>query len=379
MSFLLVRTPFSDQGRSDRARFPAFLPAALLAVALFTTACGGGSNAASAQQGPPPASPVKLASIEPTSLEDASVFVATLKSLSSTSIKPEVDGQVVRIFVRSGDRVKAGAPLFQIDPRRQRATVSSQSASLQAQQAAVGYAKQQLDRAQTLLKAGAISQQELDQAQTTFDTAKAQLDALQAQLHQGQVTLQYYTVNAPTDGTVGDIPIRVGTHVTSDTELTTIDRNQELEIYVQVPLARAADLHLGLPIAILNPQGDTLANTTVTYISPSVDPATQSILVKGRLAGEGTLRSSQFVQARIIWRTTTGLTVPVLSVVRINGQPFVFVADEQHGTLIAHQRAIQVGEIVGNNYRVLGGLKAGDRVVVSGTQTLFDGASIRPA
>lgn len=370
--------------RSGRATRRAAAPLAIagLVAALAMTACGGDSSASGA---PPagaqgmPASPVKLDTIQPTSLEDASVFVATLKSLSSTSIKPEVDGQVVKIFVRSGDRVKAGAPLFQIDPRRQRATVSSQNASLQAQQAAVGYAKQQLDRAQTLLKAGAISQQELDQAQTTYDTAKAQLDALQAQLHQSQVTLQYYLVNAPTDGTVGDIPIRVGTRVTSDTELTTIDRNRELEVYVQVPLERGPDLKMGLPIQIQSPQGETLAQTTISYISPSVDPATQSILVKGRLTGDGALRSAQFVQARIVWRTTTGLTVPVLSIVRINGQPFVFVAGEQDGKLVAHQRAIQVGDIVGNSYRVLDGLKAGERVVVSGTQTLFDGAAIRPA
>ncbi|HVC21521.1 MAG TPA: hypothetical protein VNE16_15715, partial [Vicinamibacterales bacterium] len=89
--------------------------------------------------------------------------------------------------------------------------------------------------------------------------------------------------------------------------------------------------------------------------------------------------SAQYVRARIVWRTTTGLVVPVLSITRINGQPFVFVAEQQHGHLVARQQLVQLGGIVGNNQVVLGGLTAGQQIVVSGIQRLFDGASIRAA
>ena len=122
---------------------------------------------------------------------------------------------------------------------------------------------------------------------------------------------------------------------------------------------------------------ETLATTTVSFISPHVDDQTQSVLVKGTVRNpDGTLRSSQFVRARIVWKTAEGLVVPVTAVLRINGQFFAFVAEEAGGKLTAKQRPIKVGPIVGDDYPVLDGIKAGDRVVVSGAQKLADGAPI---
>ena len=167
--------------------------------------------------------------------------------------------------------------------------------------------------------------------------------------------------------------------VTADTVLTTVDRNRQMEIYVEVPLERSGDLRMGLPMTLLDPSGATLAETKIDFISPTVSGATQSVLVKGRLAGTGGLRAAQLVRARILWGTTEGLVVPLLSVVRINGQPFVFLAEQQDGHLVARQQPVQLGEVVGNDVRVLDGLKAGQRIVASGTQRLFDGAPIQPS
>jgi multidrug efflux pump subunit AcrA (membrane-fusion protein) len=90
------------------------------------------------------------------------------------------------------------------------------------------------------------------------------------------------------------------------------------------------------------------------------------------------MRASQFVRARIVWKTAQALVVPVTAVVRINGQYFAFVAQDEGGKLIARQRAIKVGQIAGDNYPVLDGIKAGERVVTSGAQKLADGAPIAP-
>jgi RND family efflux transporter MFP subunit len=303
--------------------------------------------------------------------------VANIQSLSSTSIKPEVTGEVVRHQVRSGDRVAAGTPLVEIDPSRQQASVTSQDAARAAQDAATLFAKQQLDRAKTLFAAGASSQQELDQAQANYDAALAQLASVKARLQQERVTLKYYEVDAPGAGTVGDIPIRVGMHVTSDTVLTTIDLNQTLEAYVPVPIDRSRDLKLGLPVQILDGRGAVLASAQVTFISTRVDEQTQSILVKARVTGDGRLRSAQLVRARIVWRKVEALAIPVLSVVRINGQPFVFVAQEKDGRLVANQRQVQLAQFVDNNVVVTSGLAPGERIVVSGVQKLDNGALIR--
>ena len=319
---------------------------------------------------------VQLEAVHTLPVDDASEYVATIQSLSSTGIKPEVAGDVTKIFVKSGDRVVPGTPLFVIDPRRQEATVASQDAARAAQEAAATYTRQQVERARQLFAAGAISKQELDQAQSGDEAAQSQLKSLDARLQLERVTLQYYEVHAPAAGIIGDVPIRIGTRVTSDTVLTTIDQNESLEIYVPVPLDRAADLRLGLPLVLLNGQGE-IARTQVSFISPRVDDQTQSVLVKGRLAGAGALRSAQFVRARVVWKTAQTLVVSILAVTRINGQPFVFVAEDKGGRSSAVQRLVRLGQMVDNDVVVVSGLNAGERVVVSGVQKLTDGAPIR--
>lgn len=331
----------------------------------------------------PPAT-VTLATVQAAPIDDATEYVATLKSLHSTAIQPQIEGQITQIFVKSGDRVAAGARLVQIDPRRQEAAVSSQEAERAAREADVAFARQQQERASGLYAAGAISKQELEQAQTTLTTAQARLAALQAQVRQEQVQLRYFTVTAPTAGIVGDVPVRVGNLVTPQTILTSIDQNETLELYVQVPVERSSALKVGLPIRIVSDTGDVLTTTTASFVSPRVDDETQSILVKAQVKNaDGRLRAAQFVRAQIVWDTREGLVLPVTAAVRINGAHFAFVAEEGQGPdgkpmLVAKQRAIKVGQIVGDNYSVLEGLKPGDRVVVSGAQKLADGAPIAP-
>lgn len=358
--------------------FRTLMAAAVLLAAVSTAACKGGDPAA------PPAFPPTAVDIAPakmTPVEDATEYVATLKSLRSTTVQPQTDGQITEIRVKSGDRVRAGAALMQIDPRRQEAAVSSQEAQRAALEAAVAFARQQAERSRQLLAAGAISQQELESAETSLRTAEANLRALTAQVQQQQVQLRYYTVAAPTGGVVGDVPVRVGFQVTPQTVLTTIDQNEVLELYVSVPVERGGELRNGLPIAILGSDGaEKVATTVINFISPHVDGETQSILVKAQVRNpDGKLRASQYVRARIIWKTAEGLVVPVTAVLRISGQFFAFVAEDAGGKLVAKQRAVKVGPIVGNSYPVLDGIKAGERVVTSGVQKLADGAPIQVA
>ena len=352
--------------------------AAVAAAALLAAACRGGQTAA-----PPafPPTPVSIATARATPLEDATEYVALLKSLRSTTVQPQIDGQITQILVKSGDRVRQGAPLMQIDPQRQQAAVSSQEAERAAREAAVAFARQQAQRAGELFTAGAISRQELEQAETGLRTAEANLRALSAQVQQQQVQLRYFTVAAPTAGVIGDIPVRVGHQVSPQTMLTTIDQNETLELNVNVPIERAGELRSGMPIQLFpNDSAEPMATTAIDFISPRVDDQTQSVLVKGQVRNpDGKLRAAQYVRARLIWKTTEGLVVPVTAVLRISGQFFAFVVEEAGGKMVAKQRAIKVGPIAGNNYPVLDGIKPGERIVVSGTQKLADGAPIQAA
>jgi RND family efflux transporter MFP subunit len=354
-----------------------------LVMAMLAASSGGGCNRGQTA-GPPPAmppTPVALAVAHVAPVDETTEYVATLKSLHSTAVQPQIDGQIIEILVKSGDRVRQGARLMQIDARRQRAAVSSQEAERASRQEAVAFARQQAQRTRELLAAGAISKEEQERAETALRTAEANLKALDAQIQEQEVQLRYYTVAAPTAGIVGDVPVRVGNQVTTQTVLTTIDQNETLEIHISVPIERAPTLRIGLPIRILNSDGSTeLATTKVGFISPHVDDQTQSLLVKGTVQNPGgRLRAQQYVRARIIWKTTDGLVLPVTSVLRINGRFFAFVAEEGGGKLVARQRPITVGPIVGDNYVVLDGIKPGERVVTAGAQKLADGVPIQEA
>ncbi len=326
-----------------------------------------------------PPTTVSVAVARLTPVEDATEYVATLKSLRSTTVQPQVDGQITQILIVSGQRVAQGAALMQIDARRQQAAVSSQEAELAARQAAVNFARQQAQRSSELYAAGAISKQEQEQSATALDTAEASLKSLQAQVRQQQVQLRYFTVAAPTSGIVGDVPVRVGNVVTSQTVLTTIDQNDALEVHVDVPVERGPALRPGLPLTIASSDGSQrLASTTVSFVSPHVDDQTQSILVKGLVHNpNGALRASQYVRARIVWKTTEALVVSVTAVLRISGQFFAFVVEDTGGKPIAKQRAITVGPIIGESYPVLSGIKPGERVVTSGAQKLTDNAPVQ--
>jgi RND family efflux transporter MFP subunit len=322
---------------------------------------------------------VALTVIEPRPVERSTEYVAMLKSRRSSEIRPQVEGIITRILVRSGDRVTAGAALMQIDPAKQEAAVSSDVASRAAQNARLKLAREELNRQKALFAQGLVSKQSLDQAQAAVDTAEAALGALQAKEDESRVELQYYRVTAPTSGVVGDIPVRVGDRVVTSTILTTIDESVGLEAYIYVPVERAADLRLRLPVHLVDSGGAVLADTHVDFVSPQVDDRTQSILVKTEVpAGRG-FRNEQFIRARIVWNTAPSLTLPARAVARVNGQYFAWVAEAGEKGFVARQRPVRLGDLVGNDYIVLDGLKAGERVITSGVQKLAEGVPVAPA
>lgn len=365
----------------DRPTFPSvLLLAGLLASAMLAAACNRSQGAMPA--GPPLGGgplPVTLQVMSPKPVDRTTEFVATLRSRRSSEIRPQVDGVITRILVRSGDHVTAGAALAQIDPLKQEAAVSSSIASRAAQDAQLKLAREELQRQQALFSQGLVSKQALDQAQASVDTAEASLGALKAREQESQVQLQYFRVTAPTDGVVGDVPVREGDRVTTSTVLTTIDQNAGLEAYIYVPVERGPDLRVGLPVRIVDARGGVLADLKLDFISPQVDDRSQAILVKAQVPSNQGFRTEQFVRARIVWNAQPALTLPALAVTRVNGQYFAWVAEAGDKGFVARQRPVRLGDLVGNDYIVIDGLKAGERVVTSGVQKLAEGTPLAPA
>jgi RND family efflux transporter MFP subunit len=356
----------------------------VLLVAL-AAGCGGGSGAPVGGPGGPAgagpmAMPVGISDLAPQPVDDTSEFVGVLKSRRSSAIQPQAEGFITRILVRSGDRVQVGTPMFEIDSRTQTAAVASLESMRAARDADAAFARQQLERAKKLVDVGAMSQQEFDQATTAARSAEAQLQAVDEQIRQQRAELAYYQVVAPTSGLVGDVPVRVGDRVTKATELTTVDDNSGLEIYINVPVQQAPRLRTGLVVRLVDQSGNVIASERINFVSASVDESTQTVLAKAPLAQrQGTFRSEQFVRAQIVWSNEPALVVPATAVTRVSGKTFVYVAEPaDKGALVARQRGVTLGPIVGQTYIVRDGLKAGERVIVSGIQTIGDGMPVQP-
>jgi len=347
------------------------MPLALLAF----TAC--------AKQGPPQAAPqampVQTETIAAAPVPQYDEYVSTIKSRRSATINPQVDGNLVRIYVHSGDRVHAGQILMEIDPAKQEATVASSHATEQQKLAVFQYNQIEVERQRKLFEQGVSSRDAFDQAEQAYKNSQADYESAVATTQSQKKELGYYHIAAPFDGIVGDVPVHLGDYVSATTMLTTVDENRDLEAYIYIPTERVTQIRKGLQVVILDNQENVLERTAIDFISPQVDNGLQGILAKAPVKADlGKLRNLQQIKARVIWTTSSIPVVPVLAVTRLGGQTFVYVATNQGGKYFAKQRPITVGDTVGNDYAVLSGLQNGEKVIVSGTQFLMDGAPVQP-
>jgi RND family efflux transporter MFP subunit len=375
-----------------------------------------------------PTIPVKLSTVKSGIIEDSSEFVASLESRRSVTLVPTIQGQVTRIFARTGETVKEGTPILQIDPRQQltpvttinnevlaaqsqldnaRSTLRSLEAERTANQTELKLNQQEYDRYNTLASQGAAPRQTKDQYANRLATSKTNLNAIAAKIEaqqtsisqaekaiqqaqantkqqQQQLQSQSHRITAPLAGTVGDISVKVGDLVNTSTQLVTISQNRPLEVHIYIPVERASQLRNGMPIELINAQGQTLGTSRVIFITPNNAKNTQSILIKALYDNnKNELRPEQFARARVIWNQRQGVLIPTTAVSRVGGETFVYVAETaplvpgKPSQLVAKQKPVKLGNIKGNNYQVIEGLQPGEQVITSGLLNIRDGNVIK--
>lgn len=445
-------------------------------------------EAAAAGAGQPQGIPVKLATVETQTVQEALKSVGSLQAPQGVVIKPEVEGRITQILVQDGARVQQGQVLVRLDSDDSEAArmqakanldraqarlaeleagsrpeeialaearlnqaearlanakagaspeeIAQAQAQLEAAKAEAELAKSRVSRYQQLRESGAISQDRLEgyiQEERTA-TAKQQeaerrLEALRkgrssdieqltaaveqerqslqqlkngtrkeeiaqarsqvaeaaAQVRASEVKVRDTKIVAPITGIVGNIPAKVGDFVSKGDTLTTVTQNQSLEIQLSIPLEKGPELRLGQTVERIDDKENVLGTGRISFISPQVNTNTQSILAKASFDNsEGQLRDGQFVRAKVIWNSRPGVLIPKIVVVPLAGKDFVYVAQTQGQSqqgkpqLVARQKPVKLGEIQGNNVQVIEGLQPGEKIIVSGTQNLSDGAPIIP-
>ncbi|KZL51367.1 efflux transporter periplasmic adaptor subunit [Nodularia spumigena CENA596] len=367
---------------------------------------------------------VKVSPVQIGTVEESSDFVASLESQRSVQIQSKIPGQVTQIFLKSGEPVTAGTAIIQVDSGQaiidemnaaRQAAVSQREnarAKLQSLEAArlshiadLQLQQQDYERYAELAAQGAVSRLARDQSASRLATAKAHLSAINSQIQTEQTSIsqsqkalqqaeiniknrqlqpQSYKIKAPFSGTVGDISVQVGDLVNTSTPLVTVSQNQPLEVNISVPPAQSTQLRQGMPVEVLNPQGEVLSSSKIAKISPDNNNEEKSIQVKALLNNsDKQLQPEQLVRARVIWNQRSGVLIPTKAVSRQGGETFVYVIKTKESSqgdsqLIARQRRVKLGNIRDDNYQVLSGLEPEDKIVISGLLNLKDGVQIVP-
>jgi RND family efflux transporter MFP subunit len=369
---------------------------------------------------------VKISTVQSGMIEESSDFIASLESQRSVNLRSRIQGQVTQMFVKLGDSVTQGAAIIQIDAKGQpgapsginaapqaflmqlanaRATLKSLEAERSSYVSNVQLSQEEYEKYSSLAQQGAVSRQASNQYADRLTAAKTSLNAIdsriQAQratilqaekslqqaninINQQPVQIQYDKITAPFSGTVGEISVKVGDFVNTSTQLVTVMQNRPLEVKISVPVQRKSLLREGMPVEIMNTQGQKLGRTRIFSIAPNASNQTQGILIKALFNNSnGQVRANQLARARLIWNERPGILIPTAAVTRVGGQTFVYVVETEKSPQgvsqeVARQRRVKLGEIKGNNYQVMEGLQPEDKIIISGLLNLTDGVAIAP-
>jgi RND family efflux transporter MFP subunit len=352
-------------------------PLRLAATTLFGGAMSVGCHGAEAQPEAAPPLPVSVLKLTEKPINDEDDYLASLTSRRSITLYAQVSGYIRRIPHKPGDPVKQGARLIEIDPGQQASTLKSLAATLETRKATRDFAVRNDESSKNLVASGLLSDLEYQQRHSQRAAAEADVKVAEAQVQAQSDLLRYYNVAAPSDGTVGDVPVKIGDYVTPQTRLTSVDQDNLVEAYVYVPINKASNIKPETKVALVGEDGQSICEERPSFVSPQVNVDTQTVLVKTICPNDGRLRTAQVLKARMIWTRRAGLTVPTVDVTRQAGQYFVFVVEPSpEGTLVARQKPITVGAIQGNEFVVTGGLAPGAEIVGSSIQKIHDGSPI---
>lgn len=316
--------------------------------------------------------------LKPVEYDNAQIYQGVLISRQSVFLQPQVSGQIQEINVKAGDKVKAGQLLLVIDPRKQEALLNSYKVKQSALLLNYETAKTQFERYSDLYEKKTVSKQDLENYENAYKKAKSDYETNEAQIKEQSVQLGYHKITAPFAGIVGDIPVKIGDHVTPETKMLSVTQNETLELNVGLPADKVFDIKAGLPVQILDNLNKPAASSTLSFISPRVDSSTQTILTKAIMKNKnGILKADQSVKVRVIYNKKHGILVPVSAKTHLVGQDFVYVVKDENGKQIVKQTPITLGEIQQDKYVVEKGLKEGDCIVIRGIQKLYDGAEVK--
>lgn len=365
----------------------------MTALLLAAAACGSDSEMASAAQTEGPAAqetraggrpvptitlaPGDIATVGRESVEEATPITGDLRPIETIEVHAKLEGDLVGVYVREGQRVAAGELLARFESSAQESTRESAVADRASARTDLATAQWNLDQSAELFRAGAIAERDYKVAQQAVDAARARLAAAEARLRQSSLEARDTRVVAPAAGVVGKRLVENGERVARGAPMFTIVRNDHLELTAPVPARQANVVRAGQKVRFV---ADGRAfEGHVSRVSPTIDSLTRAITVYVDVANaSGAIKGGTFASGRIVNRTVTGaLTVPAAAIRQSQegGHPFVYTIADNRVALTPVQVGV-LDERIGK-VQVLDGLSAGDRVIVGNVGVLGRGMQVQ--
>jgi membrane fusion protein (multidrug efflux system) len=362
-----------------------------LGAVLLLSACDKPSPGAQAQTAPPPPS-VTVVTLQRQEVPITSVLPGRTTSYRVAEVRPQVGGVIRERLFTEGEEVQAGQPLFQIDPATYEAAVKRAEAALARAEAAERSANSTAVRYRTLVRAQAVSEQNLENAESTLRQAQADVLSARAALDTARIDLGYTRVASPISGRTSRSSVTAGALVTANQANELVTVTQLNPIYVDVTQPSSALLQQRRDVASGALRRDSADRATAKLILEDgseyqhpgeiqfseviVDQGTGSVTLRAVFPNpDQLLLPGMFVRARVEEGVTDrALLVPQQAVSRTpRGEPMAYVVNAD-GTV--EQRILQAGRAIGTNWLVTDGLQPGDRVVVEGVQRIRPGAQV---
>jgi len=335
-----------------------------------------------------PALPVTVMEMQPTKVETSVEAVAQTEGAREVEVRARVGGILMKRLYEEGATVKAGQPLFQIDREPLEVAVAQARAQLGETKAKVEQTLREAARLKALLAQQAISQREYDTASSDNAVALAAVQAAQATLRQAELNLSWSTVTAPVAGVSGRAAVSEGTLVATGgtTLLTTVVQLNPM--WVRFSVAQD-ELDAAMPnghfkpqairgVELIMPDGSTYpVRGKLNFSASQVSPTLGTIQLRGEFANaDGALLPGQFVRARLLTGERDGVfKVPQQAVMQTDKGPMVMLASPDNKV---EPRPVKTGQWSGKDWVILGGLKAGDKVIVDNLIKARPGAPVAP-
>jgi membrane fusion protein (multidrug efflux system) len=348
---------------------------AALALALTSVLAGCGKQ--QAQQAPPPPE-VAVQTVSDVAVPLELTYTARTQGSREVEVRARVGGILLKRRYEEGSRVKAGQPLFLIDPEPIRARLSSARAELAVAKARLDEARRQRDRILPLFEQNAVSQSRRDEAVSAFEVAQANVIAAESSVRTAELDLEYSDVRAPIAGLTSREMMSEGSLVSTDQSsslLTRIVQVDPLYIDFSVPESEASLIRGSLApankrpapiVKLLLEDGNEYPDAAkVTFVDNAVDIYSGTVRVRAVLPNpEGKLLPGQFVRAKVEGvQLTNVVAVPRKAIVANAQGAFVNIVDAEQKV---EMRPVQLGRSMGNDVLVTSGLKPGDRYIVEG-------------